>query len=135
MPARSARSSAPTFGLFDATPAISRPASIRACKFVPSPETRTPITRSLRSPAPRRAPAGGKPAPRLARRARGAVDQPLSSDDADAGAREVELVLPVDAGQLGRLAADEHAVRSTADLRRAFHEVGDLVEVDRVSRD
>src|SRR5918996_5648882 len=37
MPARSARSSARTPGLFDAT------ASISACRFVPSPDTSTPI--------------------------------------------------------------------------------------------
>ena len=33
-------------GRFDATAAIGRPASMSAWRFVPSPETRTPITRS-----------------------------------------------------------------------------------------
>jgi hypothetical protein len=44
MPAASARSSARTPGLLDATAAIGSPSSISACKFVPSPLTRTPIT-------------------------------------------------------------------------------------------
>ena len=45
-------------GLFDATAAIGNPSSISACRFVPSPETRTPITRLPRSPdrRPRRSP-------------------------------------------------------------------------------
>src|SRR5215207_8715503 len=58
IPAASARSSARTPGLFEATQAIGRPASISACRYVPSPLTRTPITRarSVRSQAPRRDP-------------------------------------------------------------------------------
>ena len=58
MPAVSARSSARTSGLFETTQAIGSPASISAWRFVPSPLTSTPITRSARSrarPARRRA--------------------------------------------------------------------------------
>ena len=44
-PAARARSSAQAPGRFDATATIGSPASISACRFVPSPETRTPIIR------------------------------------------------------------------------------------------
>ena len=61
---------------------------------------------------------------------RDAVDQVVAVDEADAGAGEVELVLPVDAGQLGGLAADQHAAGGAADLGGALDELGDLVELD-----
>ena len=64
---------------------------------------------------------------------RRAVEQRVAIDDADARAGEVELVLAVDARQLGRLAADERAAGRAADLRRAFDELGDLLELDRGS--
>ena len=56
-------------------------------------------------------------------------------DDADAGACEVELVLPVDAGKLRRLAADERDTGLAADLGRSLDELSDLLEVDPVRRD
>ena len=65
----------------------------------------------------------------------GAVDQPLPLDDADAGAREVELAFPVDAGKLRRLAADERDPGLAADLGRALDELRDLLELDPVRRD
>ena len=51
------------------------------------------------------------------------------------GAGEVELALGVDAGQLGRLAADERDACLAADLGGAVDELGDLLEVDLVRRD
>ena len=59
----------------------------------------------------------------------------LALDDADAGPSEVELVVAVDAGQLGGLAADQRAACGPAHLRRAFDELGDLLEVDAVGSD
>jgi hypothetical protein len=58
-----------------------------------------------------------------------------SASKSDAGAGEVELVLAVDAGQLGRLASDQHAAGRAAHLRRTFDEVGDLLELDVLGRD
>src|SRR5439155_11431454 len=58
------------------------------------------------------------------------VDQLLPVDDSDARAREVELVVAIDARKLGRLAADQHAARVPAHRRGALDELGDLVEVD-----
>src|SRR5262245_6411038 len=52
IPAASARSSACAPGRLELTPAIGSPSSISACRFVPSPETRTPITRSAGSHDP-----------------------------------------------------------------------------------
>src|SRR5438477_1955287 len=51
-------------------------------------------------------------------------------DDAHARPGEVELPLAVDAGELGRLAADERHAGRAADLRRTFDEVRDLLELD-----
>ena len=48
---------------------------------------------------------------------------------------EVELALAVDAGQLGRLAADERAAGRAADLGRALDQLGDLLEVEPVRGD
>ena len=48
---------------------------------------------------------------------------------------EVELVLAVDARQLGRLAADQRDTRRAADLGGALDEVGDLLQVDVVRGD
>ena len=64
-----------------------------------------------------------------------AVDQALAVDDPDAGAREVELLLAVDARQLGRLAADQRAAGLAADLRRALDQLGDLLELELVGGD
>src|SRR5581483_5775383 len=64
-----------------------------------------------------------------------AVDQVRTVDDADAGAGEIELAVCVDAGQLGRLAADERDARLAADSGCAVDELRDLVEVDRVRGD
>ncbi len=64
-----------------------------------------------------------------------AVDQAFALDDADARPGEVELVLAVDARQLGRLAADQRAAGLAADLGRALDELGDLLELDPVRGD
>jgi hypothetical protein len=56
-------------------------------------------------------------------------------DDADAGAREVELSLGIDARQLGRLPADERDARVAAHGRGALDEFGHLLELDRVRCD
>ncbi len=48
---------------------------------------------------------------------------------------EVELAVAVDAGQLGRLAADERDARFAADLRRPFDELCHLGEIDLRSGD
>ena len=63
------------------------------------------------------------------------VDQPVPLDEPDAGAGEVELIVPVDPGQLRRLAAEEHASRIATDLRRTLDELRDRVELDLVRRD
>src|SRR5205085_5254250 len=59
-----------------------------------------------------------------------AVDQLIALDDADAGAREVELVASVYAGKLRRLSADERTACRAADLRCSLDELGDLLGVD-----
>src|SRR5262249_3664629 len=59
----------------------------------------------------------------------------VSVDDADAGAREVELLVPVDARELRRLAADQRAARGAADLGGPLHQLRDLLRVDPVGRD
>ena len=51
-------------------------------------------------------------------------------DDADAGSGEVELSVAVDAGQLGRLAADERDAGGAADLGGALDELRHLLELD-----
>ena len=80
-------------------------------------------------------PADGRPTIDVAGLDLRAVDQRVALDDADARAGEVELVLAVDARQLGRLAADERAAGSAADLGRALDELRDLLEVDAVRGD
>ena len=67
--AASARSRARTPARFDATAAIGRSASIRACRFVPSPLTRTPITRPP-TPRPRSRPRRARSRGRRRRRRR-----------------------------------------------------------------
>ena len=74
--------------------------------------------------------ARGEADDRVAGLAARAVDQVVGVDEADAGAGEVELVLFVDAGELGRLAADQHAAGGAADLGCALDELRDLVELD-----
>ena len=64
-----------------------------------------------------------------------AVDQAVALDDPDARAREVELLVAVDAGQLRRLAADERAARGAADVRHPLDELRDLLELDPVRGD
>jgi hypothetical protein len=64
-----------------------------------------------------------------------AVDQVVAVDDADDRAAEVELLLAVDAGQLGRLAAEDRAAGGPADLRRALDELRDPLRVDRARSD
>ena len=64
-----------------------------------------------------------------------AVDQPLALHDADARAREVELLVAVDAGQLGGLATQDRAARLAADLCGALDELRHLLGVDPVGRD
>ena len=59
---------------------------------------------------------------------RGAVERLV--DDADARPGEVELSFPVDAGQLGGLAADERDAGASADLGRAVDELGHRLEID-----
>src|SRR5438105_2044913 len=138
MPAASARSSARTPAWLLATATIGRPASISACRFVPSPLTRTPITSASRSPCreclrgrPRTC-RRREPEHDVARFTARPVDQPLALDEAHAGPREVELLLPVDARQLRGLAADQRAAGLAADLRRALDELGDLLQVEPV---
>ena len=79
-------------------------------------------------------PADGQADDDVARLDRGAVDHAVAVDDPDAGGGEVELVLAVDARQLGRLAADQRDARRAADLGGALDELGDLLEVDAGSR-
>ena len=67
------------------------------------------------------------PAPRASRRSGAAVDEP------DDGAAEVELVLAVDAGQLGGLAAEDRAAGRTADVGGALDQLCDLLRVDRAA--
>ena len=64
-----------------------------------------------------------------------AVDHVVPRDGADARAREVELALRVDVGQLGRLAADQRDAGGTADLGRALDELDHLLGVDAVGGD
>ena len=64
-----------------------------------------------------------------------AVDETLSLHDPDARAREVELLVAVDPGQLGGLAADERDPGRAADLGRALDELRDLLELDPVRGD
>ena len=64
-----------------------------------------------------------------------AVDHLRARHDPDAGAGEVELAGGVDAGELGRLSADERDPCPPAHLGRSLDEVGDLVELDLVGRD
>ena len=61
IPAASARSSARAPALFEATADTGSPASISACRFVPSPETSTPITSRVRSRARRPRPRPERP--------------------------------------------------------------------------
>ena len=78
---------------------------------------------------------GGEAEHDVARLAALPVDQALAVDDPDAGAREVELVLAVDARQLGRLAADQRAAGLAADVGRALDQLGDLLELELVGGD
>ena len=64
-----------------------------------------------------------------------AVDDPVALDDADARPGEVELVLAVDPGQLGRLAADERDACLAAHPGGALDELGHLLELDPVGGD
>jgi hypothetical protein len=80
-------------------------------------------------------PGRGEPEHYVAGRDLGAVDQLLPLDDADAGGREVELVLAVDVGHLGRLAADQRDAGGAADLGRALHQLCHLFELDAGRRD
>ena len=63
------------------------------------------------------------------------VDEILALDDADAGAGEVELLVAVDPGQLGGLAADERAAGGAADFRGTLDELGDELRLDLVRGD
>ena len=76
-----------------------------------------------------------EPDHRVARLDARAVDELLALHDPHARAREVELVLAVDPGQLRRLAADERAAGLAADLGEAVDELRDLLEVDPVRGD
>ena len=69
----------------------------------------------------------------VARAAGRAVDDLVPLHDPDHRPGEVELALPVDAGQLGRLAAEDGAPGFAADRRGAGDELGDLGEVERRS--
>ena len=80
-------------------------------------------------------PARRKPDHHVARLAARAVDHAIPFDEADAGPREVELCLLIDPGQLGGLAADEHATCGTADLGGSLDELCDLLRVDAVRGD
>ena len=80
-------------------------------------------------------PADGRPSTASPALDAGAVDQALALDDPDAGAAEVDLVLPVDAGKLCGLATENRAPRRAADVGGALDEVGDLLGVDRVGGD
>ena len=71
----------------------------------------------------------------VAGRAARPVDQTLALDDPDACPCKIELLLLVDARQLGRLTADQRAARRAAYLRGALHELGDLLEVDAIRGD
>ena len=59
----------------------------------------------------------------------------VALDEPDARAREVELLLAVDAGHLRRLAAEERATRGAAGLRGSLDELRDLLERDLVPDD
>ncbi len=65
----------------------------------------------------------------------GAVDEPLALDDPHASAGEVELVVPVDPGKLGRLAADQRDSLPPADLGRTLDELRNLLEIDAIGGD
>ena len=80
-------------------------------------------------------PADGEADHRVAALDGRAVDQLVAVDDADARAREVELALAVDPGQLRRLAADERDARRAAHLGRALDELGHLLELDPAGGD
>ena len=64
-----------------------------------------------------------------------AVDHAVALDDAEACPGEVELTVPVDARQLGRLPADQRHAGGTTDLGSALHELHDLVGIDHVRGD
>ena len=64
-----------------------------------------------------------------------AVDHVVAVDEADDGAAEVELLVAVDARQLGRLSAEDRAAGGTADVGSALDELRDLLRVDRVRCD
>ena len=64
-----------------------------------------------------------------------AVDDTVALDEPDARARDVQLVLAVDAGQLRGLAADQRDARGAADLGRTFDQRRHLLEVDLIRGD
>jgi hypothetical protein len=64
-----------------------------------------------------------------------AVDDAVTIDDPDAGSGEVELLLLVDARELGGLAPDESDAGLAADVGRALDELDDLLELDPARRD
>ena len=66
---------------------------------------------------------------------RRAVDETLAVDEPDAGPGEVELVVAVDPGQLGGLAAEQCDAGGAADLGGTFDQLRDLVQRDPVRGD
>ena len=63
------------------------------------------------------------------------ADHAVALDEADAGAGEVELLLAVDAGELGRLAAEHHAAGTAAGICHALDHLGDVRQLDAVCGD
>ncbi len=61
-----------------------------------------------------------------------AVDEPVTFDDPDARAREVQLLVAVDPRELRRLAPDEGDACLAADLGCALDQLGDLLQLDAV---
>ena len=80
-------------------------------------------------------PAEGKPRTTSPGRQREPSITSVGVDDPDARAGEVELLLAVDAGQLGGLAADERAAGLATDGGGAVDELRDLLEIDPVRGD
>ena len=64
-----------------------------------------------------------------------AVDEAIALDEADAGPGEVELVVAIDPGELGSLAADQGATGRAANLGGAVDKLRNLLEVDAVRRE
>ena len=77
----------------------------------------------------------GQPEDHVARRDPRAVDDLRPVDDPDDEAGDVVLALGVEAGHLGRLAAEERAARLPAAARQPLDDLGDDLRLEPAGRD